>query len=327
MRRIGLLLMAVALAGCGATTMTTTRAIDPQGAVDVSGTWDGTWGTIDAFRFGRSDGARAKLVQQGGRGAGRLTLQTTGLALSVPEAVRDLGLTGVRVEFEVSGHDVVMRSGYIFTADLKVEGDRMVGYLRDAEPAVRLVLTRVPPPVVAAAAPMPPPAAPAAPAPEPVAPEPPKAPEPVASEPPKAPEPVAALPEPPKEPAPPEPVRPEPKEFAGVEQVKPIYFDFDKSAIRPDDAQILEAAVEWLKTNAEMVVLIEGHTDERGSAAYNVALGERRALAARDYLIANGIEADRISTVSLGNEQRACMETSEECWAKNRRAVFLVKPR
>src|SRR5260370_5722920 len=109
MRRIGLLLMAVALAGCGETTMTTTRAIDPQAAVDVSGTWDGTWSTVDAFRYGRSDGARAKLVQQGGRGGGRLTLPPTRLALSVPEPARDLWLTGWRAEFELSAPHLALR--------------------------------------------------------------------------------------------------------------------------------------------------------------------------------------------------------------------------
>lgn len=322
MRPAGFLLVTVALAvtGCG-TMQTVDRSAAPT--VDISGQWVGAWNGYDEVEgMARRDDATARLVQQGARGTGRLALHTTGTAAGVPVALLDAGLTGVRVEFEVWGSEVVMRherGGRLVTADLKVAGDRMVGYVRDIEPRVSIVLTRViKTPVAVAAAPAPPPAAPAAPAPEP-----PKMPEPVAPEPPKAPEPVAAAPAPP----PAEPVRPVPVEFAGIDEVKPVHFDFDKHDVRPDDAKVLEANAEWLKTNAEMLVLIEGHCDERGTAEYNFALGERRALAARDYLVAIGIEADRISVVSLGNEHRVCTEETEECWAKNRRANFLVKPR
>jgi peptidoglycan-associated lipoprotein len=109
--------------------------------------------------------------------------------------------------------------------------------------------------------------------------------------------------------------------------VKPIYFDFDKYDIRPDDAKILEANAEWLKANAQLLVLIEGHCDPRGTPEYNLALGERRARAARDHLVSSGVAADRISTVSFGAEQPVCTEATDDCWAKNRRAIFLVKLR
>src|SRR5256886_15923364 len=77
----------------------------------------------------------------------------------------------------------------------------------------------------------------------------------------------------------------------------------------------------------DTLVLIEGHCDERGTIEYNLALGERRARAARDYLISNGIAAERISIVSFGAERPVCTEATEECWSKNRRAVFLLRPR
>src|SRR5439155_1605889 len=109
----------------------------------------------------------------------------------------------------------------------------------------------------------------------------------------------------PPEPTPAEPARPGPNEFTGSAAVKPIYFDFNKYAIRPGDARILEANAEWLKKSAAMLVLIEGHCDERGTIEYNLALGERRARAARDYLISNGIAAERISIVSFGAERPA----------------------
>ena len=74
-------------------------------------------------------------------------------------------------------------------------------------------------------------------------------------------------------------------------------------------------------------MLIEGHCDERGTNEYNLALGERRAKAAMNYLVSQGVQANRITIISYGEERPACTERSESCWAKNRRAQFLVKPR
>jgi peptidoglycan-associated lipoprotein len=119
--------------------------------------------------------------------------------------------------------------------------------------------------------------------------------------------------------------RPAPREFSGVPDLVDIHFDFDKYAIRPRDAEILKANARWLRASQDTLVLIEGHCDERGTEEYNLALGERRAKAAADYLVAQGIAMSRITTVSYGKERPQCTNHSEACWAKNRRAHFLVK--
>ena len=172
-------------------------------------------------------------------------------------------------------------------------------------------------PVVAAPAPTTTPApAPAAPAPTP----PPPAPAPAAP----APPPPAPAPPPTAAPAPPPPP---PKEFRPNDNVKSIYFDFDKAVIRPGDAKILDASAAWLKQNSNQLVLIEGHCDERGTNEYNLALGDRRAKAAMNYLVAQGISADRMTIVSYGEERPVCTEHTEACWSKNRRDMFMVKDR
>ena len=108
--------------------------------------------------------------------------------------------------------------------------------------------------------------------------------------------------------------------------MKTIYFDFDRYEIRPGDATTLEADAAWLKTN-DVLILIEGQCDERGTVEYNLALGDRRARAAMNYLVSLGVRAGRISTVSYGKERPVCTEHTEACWALNRRAHVLVKPR
>ncbi len=120
--------------------------------------------------------------------------------------------------------------------------------------------------------------------------------------------------------------RPAPRDFMAVAALKDINFDFDKYEIRPGDAKILDANAAWLKNNARNLVLIEGHCDERGTQEYNLALGERRAKAAMSYLAALGVQAGRITIVSYGAERPLCKEQGEACWAKNRRAHFLIKP-
>lgn len=117
-----------------------------------------------------------------------------------------------------------------------------------------------------------------------------------------------------------------PGEFAAIDDVKDIHFDFDKYAIRPGDAKILEANATWLKTNAGHAVIVEGHADERGTPEYNLTLGERRARAALNYLTAQGVRATRMTAISYGESRPQCKESTEACWAKNRRAHFLVKP-
>lgn len=103
-----------------------------------------------------------------------------------------------------------------------------------------------------------------------------------------------------------------------------VYFDFD-SAVLSYDAQVtLSRQSAFLQLNPEVVVVIEGHCDERGTREYNLALGDRRASAARDFLLAKGVDAARIRTVSYGKERPAMLGSNEESWAKNRRAATVL---
>lgn len=103
-----------------------------------------------------------------------------------------------------------------------------------------------------------------------------------------------------------------------------IHFDFDKYFIRDDAKPALEKLALWLKNNPKAQMLIEGHCDERGTNQYNLALGERRALAAKEYLISLGISSSRIDIVTYGEERPLCREHNEECWQLNRRAHFVI---
>ena len=119
---------------------------------------------------------------------------------------------------------------------------------------------------------------------------------------------------------------PAPSEFRETPNLKDVFFDFDRYDIRPSDAKVLDTNAAWLKTN-DNLVLIEGHCDERGTNEYNLALGERRAKATMNYLVGQGVQANRVTIISYGKERPTCTEHSEACWAKNRRAHFLVKAR
>ena len=119
--------------------------------------------------------------------------------------------------------------------------------------------------------------------------------------------------------------RPALGEFKAIAELADIQFEFDKAEIRPTDVKVLQANAEWLRRNPESLLLIEGHCDERGTNEYNLALGERRAKAAMDYLVAQGIAVARITVVSYGEERPACSDHAEGCWTKNRRAHFLAK--
>jgi peptidoglycan-associated lipoprotein len=118
-----------------------------------------------------------------------------------------------------------------------------------------------------------------------------------------------------------------PSEFSPNPNLKAIYFDFDKYDIRPGDAKMLDGDAAWLKANPNNLVLIEGHCDERGTNEYNLALGEKRAKAAMNYLVAQGIQASRTTIISYGKERPVCTEKTEACWAMNRRDNFLTKTR
>jgi len=105
-------------------------------------------------------------------------------------------------------------------------------------------------------------------------------------------------------------------------QFEPIYFDFDSARVRPSEVSKIEAVANWMKSNSGAKLVVEGHCDERGTAEYNRALGERRAAAAREELVRMGVDADRITTISYGKDRPADPGHDEAAWAKNRRCEF-----
>jgi peptidoglycan-associated lipoprotein len=103
-----------------------------------------------------------------------------------------------------------------------------------------------------------------------------------------------------------------------------IHFAFDKYNIQDADRNELKSIASWMGKNTSAKLSVEGHCDERGTNEYNLALGDRRAKAVRDYLVSLGVPSSRIETISYGEEKPLCTEHTEECWAKNRRAHFVV---
>jgi peptidoglycan-associated lipoprotein len=156
--------------------------------------------------------------------------------------------------------------------------------------------------------------------------------------PPAAPPPPPVVPEapPPAPPPPPKPeVAPVVDEYARLKAMsaedieksgllKEVYFDYDKADIREPDRATLAQNADALKRFDFLRITVEGHCDERGTVEYNLALGERRAKAAHDYLVSLGVPADRLKTVSYGKEVPVCTQSSEDCWQRNRRAHFTV---
>jgi len=104
-----------------------------------------------------------------------------------------------------------------------------------------------------------------------------------------------------------------------------IYFDYNESTLRWDSQEELKIKAEWMRTHPGANIIIEGHCDERGSAAYNIALGERRAETAKNFIVDLGVESERIETVSFGEERPVDPSSSEEAWSRNRRAHFMIK--
>ena len=153
---------------------------------------------------------------------------------------------------------------------------------------------------------------------------------------PPPPPPVAPEAPPPAPPPPPKPeVAPVVDEYARLKAMsaeeieksgllKEVYFDFDKADIREPDRATLAQNADALKRFDFLRITVEGHCDERGTVEYNLALGERRAKAAHDYLVSLGVPADRLKTVSYGKEVPVCTQSSEDCWQRNRRAHFTV---
>jgi peptidoglycan-associated lipoprotein len=111
-------------------------------------------------------------------------------------------------------------------------------------------------------------------------------------------------------------------ESAFDKDVHDVYFDLDKSDIRGDARDALAKTAEYLRSYAQVKVVLEGDCDERGSTEYNLGLGQRRADAAKQFLESLGIGADRMQTISYGKEKPVCEEHTEECWQRNRRAHF-----
>jgi peptidoglycan-associated lipoprotein len=289
---------------------------------NIAGKWTGSWVGTGLFNAPRQENVTLEIAQRGDVGYGRMVLDGATAAESVPWEVRQQGLGGIRVYAAINGSKVRLThelDDRLFTADLTVMGEQMVGEVKGRK--VRLLLARqsngsnaparevppqaaqlAPPPIVASA-PVAPPQTPVAMAPQPQA---------QPAEKPKAEEAVQ---------------RPRNEEYVNAPELKPLYFDFDKAVLRPDAVDALSNNVTWLKENADTFVLIEGNADERGTAEYNLALGDRRAKSAMDYLEANGIAKDRLSTVSYGKERPVCTDATEECRAQNRRADFRVKSR
>jgi peptidoglycan-associated lipoprotein len=106
--------------------------------------------------------------------------------------------------------------------------------------------------------------------------------------------------------------------------VKDAYFDYDKADVRPDARDALSQTAQFLRSYPQVKVVLEGHCDERGSTEYNLALGDRRAAAAKQFLTSLGISADRMETVSYGKERPFCSASTEECYQQNRRAHIIM---
>ncbi|MFY9562356.1 MAG: peptidoglycan-associated lipoprotein Pal [Terriglobales bacterium] len=124
-------------------------------------------------------------------------------------------------------------------------------------------------------------------------------------------------------PPPPPPSLTEQQLFA--QNVKDIYFDYDKADIRPDQQGPLQADAQFLQQHPNIGITIEGHCDERGSTEYNLALGTNRADAVKNALIQSGVGGDRIKTISYGKEKPFCTESNESCWQQNRRGHFVYE--
>lgn len=103
-----------------------------------------------------------------------------------------------------------------------------------------------------------------------------------------------------------------------------VFFELDSSSIRPDGQQTLSRQAQWLQRYPQYAITIEGHADERGTREYNIALGQRRAVAARDFLVSQGIPASRLRTMSYGKERPVAVCDEARCWNQNRRAVTVL---
>jgi peptidoglycan-associated lipoprotein len=109
------------------------------------------------------------------------------------------------------------------------------------------------------------------------------------------------------------------------QSVKDIYFDYDKYEIRPDQQVALQGDAKFLQQHANIRITVEGHSDERGSTEYNLALSANRADTVKNALIQAGVGGDRVKTISYGKEKPFCSESNESCWQQNRRGHFVYE--
>lgn len=117
------------------------------------------------------------------------------------------------------------------------------------------------------------------------------------------------------------------KEFVVAPDLQPVRFDFDATTVADAGRPALRANADYLKQHPDLEVLVEGHCDERGTTDYNLALGQRRAKAVRDYYMRLGVPGAKIATITFGEERPSCPRSDEDCWAENRRAETKVRAR
>src|SRR5689334_11421521 len=115
-----------------------------------------------------------------------------------------------------------------------------------------------------------------------------------------------------------------PQEILTSEVGDRVFYDFDKSDLKPEARRTVERWAAWLRQYPNVNVTIEGHADERGTREYNIGLGERRAAAAKNFLVSLGIDARRVATISYGKERPAVVGSNEAAWSQNRRGVMVV---
>ena len=104
-----------------------------------------------------------------------------------------------------------------------------------------------------------------------------------------------------------------------------VFFDYNQSDVKADGKQVLDRQAAWLKQYASTKIVVEGHADERGTREYNIALGERRAISTKNYLVSKGVDAKRVETISYGKERPAVVGSNEAAWSQNRRAVTVIE--
>jgi peptidoglycan-associated lipoprotein len=120
-------------------------------------------------------------------------------------------------------------------------------------------------------------------------------------------------------------IRPGSQEDLAVNAGDRVFFDFNQHTLKPDAVRTLQRQAAWMQRNANVRLIIEGHADERGTREYNIALGNRRAIAVRDQLQSLGVAGTRLSTISYGKERPAVVGSNEAAWSQNRRAVSQVQ--